>query len=315
LNRRIRMRERYVVGVDGGASKTVAILGSVEGKVLGRGQGGPSNYQNVGTASAIHSIKQAVKEAMQRASVGRQRPEIAVVALAGVDSSKDERAAKEFVQNARIASQSFVVHDSIAYLQSAFPNEPGIIVESGAGCVAAGINSKGRYVRVAGWGALFDDQGSGYDIGRKALSAAFCAVDGRGPPSKLVSAIKRKFRLKTLEDILHVISLTGLSTDEVANLARMVSRLAPRDEVSRRILREAGVTLGQLACVVARRLDVNKDPIKIAAVGGVFNAGVYLTRAFNRRIKQECPLAEVVRPKIEPAFGAFTLALQKARTK
>jgi N-acetylglucosamine kinase-like BadF-type ATPase len=305
----------YVVGIDGGASKTVAILGSADGRVLGRGQSGPSNYQNVGATSAIHSIKHAVNEAMQQASVGRRRAEIAVVALAGVDCSKDERAAKDFVHKARIASQTFVVHDSIAYLQSAFPSQPGIVVESGAGCVAAGVNSKRRYVRVSGWGALFDDQGSGYDIGRKALSAAFCAVDGRGPYTRLVPAFKRRFLLSDLHNLVYIIHSKGLNVEEIASLAHLVSKEAPRDEVSRRILREAGTTLGELACVVAKRLKLDRSTVKVATVGGVFQAGKYLTMAFKQRVKQECPKAEIVRPNVEPAIGAFSIALQKANPK
>ncbi len=312
---RSRARERYIIGIDGGATKTIAILGSVDGKVLGRGQGGSSNYQNVGTASAIHSIRRAVSEARQHASAGRQKAEIAVVGLAGVDSSKDERAAKQFVDKTNIAHRAFVVHDSIAYLHSAFRSQSGIMVESGTGCVAAGINSAGRYVRVGGWGALFDDEGSGYDIGRKALNAAFRAVDGRGPRTRLVCAIKRKFRLESLEDLLYIIYSTGFTVDEIVGLAHLVSKAAIHDGVSRRILEDAGTTLGGLACVVAKRLNMNRNYVKVATVGGVFNAGKYLTWAFKQRIKQECPLAEIVRPDVDPAFGAFLLALQKVSLK
>jgi N-acetylglucosamine kinase-like BadF-type ATPase len=315
LTTRNRRRNRYVIGIDGGASKTIAILGAADGKVLGRGQGGSSNYQNVGSARVIRSIRRAVRGARQQAAIGRRKAEIAVVALAGVDSPKDELAAKRFVRKTKIARRTFVVHDSIAYLQSAFGNRPGIMVESGTGCVAAGVNSTGRYVRVGGWGALFDDHGSGYDIGRRALNAAFRAADGRGPRTKLVPAIKRKFRLKNLEDLVYIIYSTGLTVDETAGLAHLVSKAAPSDEVSRNILQSAGTTLGELACVVAKRLNMNRNHLKVATVGGVFNAGKYLTRTFKKRVKQECPLAEIVKPRIEPAFGAFSLALQKASLK
>jgi len=145
--------------------------------------------------------------------------------------------------------------------------------------------------------------------------AAFRAVDGRGPCTKLVPAIKRKFRLKNLEDLVYIIYWSGLTVDETASLAHLVSKVAPSDEVSRNILQSTGTTLGELACVVAKRLNMNRNYVKVATVGGVFNAGKYLTRAFKKRVKQECPLAEIVKPRIEPAFGAFSLALQKACLK
>jgi N-acetylglucosamine kinase-like BadF-type ATPase len=310
---RSSLRDRYVIGIDGGATKTIAIFGSADGKILGRGRGGSSNYHNVGASNAIESIKRAASEAKLQAGVGTKIAEIAVVALAAIDSSGDERAATRFARKTNIARRIFVVHDSIAYLQSAFHGRPGIMVESGTGCVAAGINSSGRYVRVGGWGSLIDDEGSGYDIGRKALNATFRAADGRGPRTRLVSAVKRKYRLKTLEDLIYAIYSTSITIDEIASLAYLVSKAAPRDEVSRRILRDAGTTLGELACVVAKRLEVNRGHIRVAAVGGVFNAGKYLTEAFKQRIKQECPLAKVVRPEVEPAVGAFSLAIRKAK--
>jgi N-acetylglucosamine kinase-like BadF-type ATPase len=302
-----------VIGIDGGATKTIAIFGSADGKILGRGRGGSSNYHNVGTSKAIESIKRAANEAKLHARVGAKKAEIAVVALAAVDSSGDERAATRFARKTNIARQIFVVHDSIAYLQSAFHGRPGIMVESGTGCVAAGINSTGRYVRVSGWGALVDDQGSGYDIGRKALNAAFRAADGRGPKTRLVSAIRKKFRLKNLEDLIYLIYSKVFTVDQIASLAYLVSKEALHDNVSRRILQDAGTTLGELACVVAKRLGINRNHFKVAAIGGVFNSGKYLTRAFNKRIKQECPQAEIVRPEIEPALGAFSLAIRKVR--
>ena len=310
---RSALRDQYVIGIDGGATKTIAIFGSGDGKILGRGRGGSSNYHNVGTSKAIESIKRAANEARMHAGIGTKKAEIAIVALAAIDSSGDHRAATRFARKTNIARRIFVVHDSIAYLQSAFHGQPGIMVESGTGCVAAGINSTGRYVRVGGWGALVDDQGSGYDIGRKALNAAFRAADGRGPKTRLVSAIRKKFRLKNLEDLIYMIYSAGFTVDQIASLAYLVSKEAPHDIVSRGILRDAGTTLGELACVVAKRLGINRNHFKVAAIGGVFNSGKYLTTAFSQRIKQEYPQAEIVRPEIEPALGAFSLALRRVR--
>lgn len=300
-----------MIGIDGGATKTIAIFGSADGRVLGRGRGGSSNYHNVGTSKAIESIKQAANEAKLNAGVGAKRAEIAVVALAAIDSPGDERAATRFALRTKIARRIFVVHDSIAYLQSAFHGRSGIMVESGTGCVAAGINSTGSYVRVGGWGALVDDQGSGYDIGRKALNAAFRAVDGRGPKTSLVSAIRKKFRLKNLEDLIYIIYSKGFTVDQIASFAYLVSKESLHDDVSRRILQDAGTTLGELACVAARRLGINRNHFNIATIGGVFNSGKYLTTAFTQRIKQEYPQAEIVGSEIEPALGAFSIAIQK----
>lgn len=305
--------QRYVLGVDGGATKTIAILGNEDGKILGQGHASSSNYHNIGILAAQRAIKTAVGGAQRQAGLLGEKPEIAVVALAGIDSSKDHSVACRFVQRTRIARASLVVHDSIAALQAATRGKPGIIVISGTGCASAGINSAGRYVRVGGWGYLFDDEGSGYDIGRRALRAAFRAFDGRAEPTKLVNAFKQRFRVNTLSDVIPKIYSNGITVNEVAELARLVSAVAPHDKVCRQVLNEAGLALAELACTVARRLRMTRRRVLVAGVGGAFKAGPYLTVPFAKRIKEECPRANIVRPKVEPALGSFLLAVHELK--
>ena len=61
--------ERYVAGVDGGASKTVALIGTARGRILGRGEAGSSNYHNIGSVAASQAIKSAITEAKKRAGL------------------------------------------------------------------------------------------------------------------------------------------------------------------------------------------------------------------------------------------------------
>ena len=302
---------RIVVGVDGGGTKTVALVGTVTGRVLGRGESGSSNYHNVGPMAASMAIGRAVIEAQRQAGLVGRKAEIAVVALAAVDSVKDRMAAERFVRAAKIARKSIVVHDSMAALYAATRGRPGIVVVSGTGCVAAGINKAGRYFRASGWGYIVDDEGSGYDIGRKALQSAFRAIDGRAPKTRLVSIFKRKFRVVKLEDALGMIYAEGFGVEDVAGLAPHVAKAASHDHVSRRILNHSGKALAEAACAVAKRLKMKNEHFTITLVGGTYKAGRYLIDPFRKRVKQECRYAEVKLLKIEPARGALSLAVSK----
>jgi N-acetylglucosamine kinase-like BadF-type ATPase len=305
----------YVVGVDGGASKTVALIGNGNGRIMGRGESGSSNYHNIGAPAATRSIKIAVTEAKRHAGLTGKKLETAVVALAAINSPKDRAEARRFVRNAEIARVSFVVHDSVAALYAATLGRPGIVVISGTGCVAAGIDRAGRYARVGGWGYLVDDEGSAYDVGRKALNRAFRAIDGRAPPTKLVPILKRRFRVEVLEDAQKQIYSNGLSVGEIARIAPLVSRAAARDQACKQILNDAGVKLAELACAVARRLKMTRDRVTVVVVGGNFKSGPPLLRPFKARIERECPRARIVRLKIQPAQGAFALAVSELRRK
>lgn len=306
---------RYVVGVDGGASKTVALIGTASGRILSKGESGSSNYHNIGTHAAARSIKNAVYRAMKRAGLTSVKPAIAVVALAAINSPKDRVTARNFVTRAKIARTTLVVHDSVAALYAATQGRPGIIVISGTGSVAAGINRSGEYAKAGGWGYLVDDEGSAYDIGRKALNRAFRSIDGRSPPTKLVSILRRRFKTETLEDIQKQIYSDGMSVKEIAQLAPLVSEAAVRDKTCREILAEAGVRLAELACAVARRLKMTGERVAIFVVGGNFKSGRPLLGPFEARIISECPGARIAKLKVEPARGAFALAVSELRRR
>ena len=133
------------------------------------------------------------------------------------------------------------------------------------------------------------------------------------PKTKLASALKRKFEVKTLEDASNLI-YNRLGTDGIAGLTLIVSKLAPSDEVCREILKSAGVTLAELASVVAKRLRMTHDAFTITLVGGTFKAGRYLIQPFRERIRSECPRVKVKMMKTRPALGAFSLAVSELQS-
>jgi len=309
------VREACVVGVDGGASKTVALIGTANGRILGRGDSGSSNYHNIGAHAAARSIKKAVQHAMDRAGLTGIKPEIGVVALAAMNSQKDKLEARRFVQHAKVARTCFVVHDSVAALYTATQGRPGIIVISGTGSAAAGINRAGKYARAGGWGYLVDDEGSAYDVGRNALNRAFRAIDGRSPPTKLVPILTRRFGVKLLAEAQRRIYSDGMSVGEIARLAPLVSEAAARDRICGEILADAGIRLAELVCAVARRLRMTNEHVSISVVGGNFKSGPPLLRPFATRIRSECPRARITRLNVEPARGALALALSELRRR
>jgi len=313
---RVALRaNRYVVGVDGGATKTIALIGTEDGTILGRGRSGSSNYHNVGSAAASRAIKHAVTEARKLAGIGTSKVEVAAVALAGLDSPRDEVNALRFVRSVKIARRSLTVHDTLAYLRAATHGRPGIIVNSGTGSVAAGTNEAGDYARAGGWGYLVDDEGSAYDIGMKALTSAFRMIDGRTPKTKLTSILTRRFRVRRLENVLSTIYSGKLGVDEIAALSPLVSASAATDKVSREILHKAGVTLAELACVVAKRLGMTHDTFPIVLVGGTYKSGRYLLQPLKARVRKECPHAKVKIMKVEPALGALSIAISELKKR
>ncbi len=305
----------YALGVDGGATKTVAVIGDQSGRSLGYGSAGPSNYHNVGGVSSLRAIRSAVAIAKRNAGLSNEFPKVAVVALAGVDSVADSLVANRFVKKARIARSTFVVHDSIAALYAATQGKPGIVVNSGTGSVAAGFNSAGRYARAGGYGYLIADEGSAFDVGRRSLATAFRSLDGRAPPTKLTAILKRVYGVRHLEDILNKIYSERLQIDSIARLAPLVAKEAPRDRACIEILRQSGISLAELVCAVAKKLNMEDSHLMVVTFGGNFKVGPKMVGPFKSAVKRKCKHVKFAQLKDEPALGAYALAASMLRGK
>jgi N-acetylglucosamine kinase-like BadF-type ATPase len=303
--------EKYVVGVDGGATKTIALIGT-NTRMLGRGESGSSNYHNIGTVAAGKAIGAAVANARKQARLPGKRVSTAVVALAAIDSAKGVRIARRFVRRANLAQNAFVIHDSVAALYAATKGKPGIIANSGTGCFAAGINRSGQYARVGGWGYLIDDRGSAFDVGMKAITLGFRMMDGRTPRTGLMALLKNRLEVKAFDEILDGIYSNRIGVEEIAELAQSISRAAKSDRFCRQILREAGMSLAELACAAARRLKMANRSFPLTMVGGGFRSGPYFVGQFMSKVREECPRARFVRLRDEPASGAYLIAAKLA---
>jgi len=301
------LAELYIVGVDGGATKTVALIGTGT-RILGRGRSSSSNYHNVGTVQAAKAIRSAVASAKRQCGVPIGRIGTAVVALAGIDSTAGVGIARRIVREANVARKSFVIHDSVSALYAATKGKPGIIVNSGTGSFATGINPAGEYIRIGGWGYLIDDKGSAFDIGMKAISMGFRMMDGRTPRTGLVRLLKARFNVKRFDIILDRVYSGRIDVEEIAALAPYISNAADHDRVCRQILKEAGTALADLACTAARRLKMTRSLFPLIMTGGGFKSGRPFTDSFKAKVRHECPHASFHAIEEEPVMGAYLMA-------
>jgi N-acetylglucosamine kinase-like BadF-type ATPase len=202
------------------------------------------------------------------------------------------------------------VEDTITSQAGAFAAGPGIVVISGTGSVAYGKDETGNIGRAGGWGYLMGDEGSGYDIGRRALQAAAQACDGRGTATLLVKLIPARFGLADLEAVREALYAGRLTRADVAGLATMAAKAADQgDETARVIFAQAGAELALTAIAVTRHLAWTA-PL-VSPVGGVFRAGPIILEPFRRRLAEIFPNVTVQSPRYPPVLGALLLALQE----
>ena len=158
---------RFVVGVDGGGSKTRAAVMDSE-HVLGEGLAGPSNPLRVGIATAAAAVRDAVDKACSAASIKRHEIAAVGVGLAGVRREDIRARMREALIATLAIKQIELVSDGDIALSAATNGQPGIVVIAGTGSICCGINARGKRVCAGGWGPLVGDEGGGSWIARRA---------------------------------------------------------------------------------------------------------------------------------------------------
>ncbi|HEV2801318.1 MAG TPA: BadF/BadG/BcrA/BcrD ATPase family protein [Pyrinomonadaceae bacterium] len=305
---------QIVLGVDGGGTKTQAVITDEEGQALGTGLAGPSNPLRVGVSSAAAAVREAVDRACAEADVRRADIASAQVGLAGVRRADLKEVMADALRRALGINHLAVVTDADIALYGATNGKPGLVLIAGTGSICCGKNARRRHVCAGGWGPLAGDEGSGSWIGRRALQAVAQATDGRGEATNLDEAACRYFNVASPEDLSLAIYAPSMTNERIAGFARHVIEAAEgRDAVAAAIIADAGRELASMACTVIRKLRMERERFQVAHVGGVFSAGELVLAPLRAGIKRLAPQAFLAPPQLSPALAAATMAREQIR--
>jgi N-acetylglucosamine kinase-like BadF-type ATPase len=301
-----------LLAVDGGGTKTQALVTDLQGKVLARGLGPGSNVHNVGFDESCKAVTTAIDGALlQVVGLGSARGgqswrgapiAAACFGLAGVDAPEDEAEVARWVRQQTIAERFLVVNDGELVLAGGTPDGWGVALISGTGSVCLGRASSGRTVRVGGWGPLLSDEGSGYEIAAHALRAVARSVDGREQAPGLVNAILRHWSLRDPSSLIRFVHAPTTSAADIAALAPVVVHQAQHgDTVARGILERAARELAAQVATVIERLKLDRPPLALA--GGMLRGA--LREAVVKQIGSTIASVTYV---ADPPLGAVVLA-------
>jgi N-acetylglucosamine kinase-like BadF-type ATPase len=305
--RQIHGRE-LVLGVDGGGTKTHAIITDARNNVLGEGTAGPSNPLRVGIGNAATAVREAIDKACAAARIQRADIVAAEIGLAGVRRGDLRLRLREALMGLGIHSLEVVTDADIA-LFGATEGEPGLVIIAGTGSICCGLNAQGKHICAGGWGPLAGDEGSGSWIARRALQSMARAADGRGPETVLGDAACSYFNVATADDLLIAVYAPGMTNDRIAGFGKRVIEAAQGgDEVAKEIVTDAGRELGLAAGAVIRKLRLGRERFQAAYVGGVFTAGELIFKSLREEIAHHAPQAYLAPPRLPPAVAAARMA-------
>lgn len=301
-------KNRFVIGVDGGGTKTVASLANLEGKILKMSTSGPSSPVNVGAKKAAENIAKAIKKVLKKGKVLST-----FIGLAAIQ--EEPRFKKQIIREllkCKEISQVFkgkieIGSDQIIAFRSGTDEKDGVLIIAGTGCVAHGWR-KDKEITASGWHWLADE-GSAFWVGQRAFQAVLKDLDKRGQETLITNLAFKKFKVKKLEDFLAKVYKSPTQT--VPLLSIMADEASKkRDKVAKQILKQAGQELALAAKTVIKKLDFQKKEFPLVLVGGMFKSKIVLDTV-KKEIKKIAPKAKFIRPQQQPVSGAIKLALER----
>jgi N-acetylglucosamine kinase-like BadF-type ATPase len=294
---------QLVVGIDGGQSSTVAVIGDEDGRILGRGASGPSDEIGEGPQSSrLHdALRDALANALRNAKLPEgQRFDAIVAGVSGYNG-------RVFGQPPHLPSERFILmHDAPIAHAGALAGRPGVVVIAGTGSVVYTRDRGGAGLTLGGWGFLFGDEGSAFRIASDALAAMMRAEDeGDESVANEMRAACEFFGMPTLRAIGRAFYHDELSRDRIAAFAPEALRF----ERFRSIADNGADRLATLTARAARTCGV----ARVALSGGVFENADFRARVRDG-ILATLGDAEIVDARYEPALGALLLAYRELGT-
>ncbi len=304
----------YILGVDGGNTKTIALVARPDGTIVGSGRGGCSDiYTDPDPAVPLAEAEKAVRDALQMAGIDAGVLTVGAFSMAGADWPEDFALIRSAVEAWGFGRQLVVVNDAVGALWAGSASGPAVVVACGTGAATASRSPDGRVWHSSWWQ---EPQGA-HHLGMKTLQAVYRAELGIGPPTMLTAPVLRHFEQESVEGVLHLFFTRGGSRPpnaRVSQLSRVLLDAAGAgDLTAQRIVQEHGTALGEYAMAAARQVRIEDSPFTLALTGGVFRHSCsLLADALIARVQATSPGAVPVYSRFEPAAGAVLLALEAA---
>ncbi|MGN0542068.1 MAG: N-acetylglucosamine kinase [Acutalibacteraceae bacterium] len=270
---------KYFLGVDGGGSKTTAVVFSNDGEFIGRAVGESINYYSVGFENARRAMKEIMEKLPQKSF------DCAVIGMSALNDRASPEETERFCSG--IIDSKKTIMDSDLYVALEAVGEKGecAVIISGTGSVAALRKNNGKIKHAGGWGYILGDEGSGYSIGLRGIKNAIRAYEEIADETTLIRECKEHFKTDNLYDLIDLYYTQKVTRKKTAAFAARVCECAENgDKAALKIIE----TEADLLCETAvSLLKSAKKEIPIGLWGGVFQHSAVFRDYFIRLLNNQ----------------------------
>ena len=298
----------YIIGMDGGGTKTNCVIADIEGNVLYKTIGGPSNFLISGTEEVSKVIFELVENCKSQLNINYSEIKFILIGVTGGGRRSDsERLEKSFISFSKLKGIEFenvlVESDARIALEGAFSGKPGSILIAGTGSIMFGKDEDGNIHRVGGFGRFLGDEGSGYSIGHKGLVAVAKEFDGRGEHSDITRLLNEKFSIASSESLISKVYKDNFNIASAAPL--VIDAASSNDKIAVRIIDEETEALISYIETMVKKID--KPVLNISFIGGILLSDNFFSRTLRDKIAKILPNVILIEAENPPEVGALLM--------
>lgn len=298
---------KYIIGVDGGGTKTEAVAYDFQGNIIVTSVKGFANLLN-NREKALNNIVDSIREIID---VLKEDELVDLyLGIAGSEVGDNAKIIKDIIKN-ELKTDCVLMNDAEIALKAMLRGNDGILTIAGTGSIAFGVKNNSS-VRCGGWGNLLGDEGSGYKIAIDAIKRMIFEEENSLLKSELTTRIMKRLGAKSIGEV--VTFVYSSTKDEIASLAEIVSILGEEgNKIAEEILVNEGVDLAKTVINVYRKLKF--ESCSIALVGGVIRKAKILRKSFEKYLRENIVIEDIVDDEISPTMGAYYINKAKRESK
>lgn len=293
----------YYLGIDGGGTKTTAVVADKDGITVTEVSGGSINYRSVGLDVARINMSAMLDDIKAQTGITHFRSVfVGMSALSGKATQNELDAFCGGIFDADKINMDSDLYIALAACDTSRP----LAAICGTGSMAAAVK-EGKVITKGGFGYILGDEGSGFAIASDGLKAAVRAGEDITEKTVLTDYALEYFGVGDIYKLINVCYEPPLSRSRLASFAPFVTKAAEEgDSIAFDIIKKQVHEFALTVKALVRELDYKPD---IRLYGGVFEHSKLFTEMFTDEIKNSCTGIGLMKKR--PVDGAVKCAIEK----
>ena len=305
------MQNKYIIGIDGGASKTTAILFDSVGNTIKHKSDLGANL-SVNEEISCSRVANLISSIIDESKIQYDQISAIGIGLAGASNETGRQRLFGLLDNMSLSDKTMITNDVESIYEYIWANKEGILVNVGTGVVCISKKNNG-FLKVAGNGHEDGDLGSGYWIGKEALiQLGFNEELSNKDTDTLFESAFNHYSAKNYNQLTQKINNSEDRIATIASFSKEVIALAEnKNEIAVSIVQQATRVIADYIIQLRDSLNYGDKEIILAGNGSVLRNN-YFRYELNNALSFDFSNIKWIFLDISPAY---TSGLLSARLK